>query len=123
MTLYQELFDYAAQQAPMEMCGLLFAGDRFIRCENIATDKEHTFEIDHQAYLKACMIQDEKPWAIVHSHPRSGAAPSVKDCRLMDACQVSGHDLSMVMVGLKPKEIRCFKKRGELYKLEWVWLK
>ena len=121
MTVYEQMLDYAAQQAPLEMCGLLFSGDRFVPCKNVATDKEHTFEIDHLDYLKQCMIHDRKPLAIVHSHPHTGAVPSVKDCRLMDALQVSKHDLRMVIVGLWPKEIRSFQKQGHVYRCEWVW--
>jgi len=121
--LIEQVIEAAQKAVPKEMCGLLFSGpwvNGFYQATNAATNHEHEFLIDHMDYLTACMQFDGKPWAIVHSHPTSGAAPSVKDCRLMDAFQVSGHDLAMVIVGLQPVEIRIFRKHGERYKLEWV---
>ncbi len=112
------LFEMAQAFAPHEMCGLLF-DDGFHLTRNVAEDPTHAFKIDHQDYVMACMIHDGKPWAIVHSHPNRGAGASPKDCALMDALDVCRQDLAMVIVGLHPREIRCFRKRGDLYRCEW----
>ena len=121
--LYEELFRTAQKEAPKEMCGLWFVGIEpgFHQTPNAAHNPEHEFLIAHHEYVRSCMLFDSKPWGIVHSHPRSGAAPSPKDCLLMDALQIAGQDLAMVIVGLIPMEIRCFKKQGEHYTLQWVW--
>jgi proteasome lid subunit RPN8/RPN11 len=119
-SLIDELLHFARVHDPKEMCGLLFHEHGFWSCKNVARDPEHEFELDHLDYLYLCMKNDAKPWALVHSHPGTGAGPSVKDCQLMDALQVAGQDLAMVIVGLQPVEIRCFKKRGELYELQWA---
>lgn len=112
------LFHAAEASEPMEMCGLLF-GESFIHTMNVAPDPLHNFEIAPEEYLKACMVHDSKPWALVHSHPKSPAVLSVKDCRLMDALEKTNHDLVMVIVSLKDRQMRAFKKRGHVYQRLW----
>ena len=116
----ERLLHYAAYKAPQEMCGLLFDEDAFLQCENMAQYPERQFMLHQSDYDHACKIMNKQPWAIVHSHPGRGAAASPPDCKLMDALTRSNLSLSMVIVGMNPREIRCFKKKGDLYNLEWV---
>ena len=118
VTLAEQLIRAAEASEPMEMCGLLF-GETFVPATNVADDPLHNFEIAPEEYLKACMVHDSKPWALVHSHPTSPAVLSVKDCRLMDALEKTNHDLVMVIVSLKDRQIRAFKKRGHVYEQVW----
>lgn len=115
-----QLFGTAAISAPREMCGLLFPESQWYLVVNMAQDPEHEFLIDPIDYVRACMLMDGKPWAVVHSHPTKGARPSVKDCQLMDELAACGQDLKMLIVGLDPREIRVYKKRGHVYQCEWV---
>lgn len=115
----QEMLKLSRLFAPKEMCGLLFAPSDFWMCTNASKDPEREFVLDHAEYVDVCGITNATPWAIVHSHPGKGAAPSVADCHLMDALQIANQNMAMVIVGLEPVEIRCFKKVGELYHLEW----
>jgi proteasome lid subunit RPN8/RPN11 len=119
--LIDRLLEDAELCAPMEMCGLLFPNNGYLRCLNTAPRPEQAFNIDHEEYHAACRWMSAPAWAIVHSHPGNGAAPSCKDCALMDAFELAKMDMAMVIVGLKPKEIRCFKKVGDLYELQWVY--
>lgn len=116
--LIDQLFQCAEIEAPQEMCGLLF--DRILWvARNTANNPEHAFLIDPEEYVRACMQMDGKPWALVHSHPTKAAKPSVEDCRLMDELEKTGHDLMMIIVGLAPREIRAYKKRGQVYECRW----
>lgn len=115
----KQLLESARAFAPHEMCGLLFSGDRFHLTKNCHEDPEHAFKIDLPDYLAACEQYGEKPWALVHSHPNSSAAPSVKDCTLMDALDATNNLLGMVIVGLKPESIRMYQKRDHVYACMW----
>ena len=119
--LIDQLMTAAIQAAPFEMCGLLFSGDRLCLTTNADPDPARAFLLTHQDYLKACMVHDEKPWAIVHSHPSKGASPSVRDCQLMDALGLANQDLLMMIVGLQPREIRAFRQQAHGYPCVWVW--
>lgn len=114
-----QLFASARAFAPHEMCGLLFSGDRFHLTRNCADDPTKAFKIDVHDYLAACEQYGEKPWALVHSHPASSAAPSVKDCMLMDALVATENVLGMVIVGLQPASIRMYQKREHVYACLW----
>lgn len=120
------LIAVAQEDSPREMCGLLFNNSFrvFTYCRNSHEQPTQGFVLDHAEYVKACKDADSKPWALVHSHPGKGAAPSPQDCKLMDAFQVAKLDLAMIIVGMSPAEVRCFKKVGDNYHLEWEipWL-
>ena len=116
----ERLFHHARYKEPQEMCGLLFDDESFLPCENMAQYPEHQFMIYRADYDHACKIMKRNPCAIVHSHPNKGAAASAPDCKLMDALMGRNMHTAMVIVGLKPMEIRCFRKRDDLYNLEWV---
>lgn len=118
LALTEHLLTAAEMAGPREMCGLLF-GDYFYLASNIAPDPTQSFDMDAQEYLKACMIHDGKPWALVHSHPTGPAFLSVEDCRLIDELEKANHDLMMVIVSLTPREIRAFQKRGHVYERVW----
>ena len=117
----KELVHYAAVCQPMEMCGLLFSGDRFQWCRNIHTDLEHGFEIAHEEYLYHMDQYGEAPWATVHSHPNGPANLSGRDCQLLDALELVQNPMKMVIVGLKPLQIRIYSKAEGRYKVEWKW--
>lgn len=117
-----QLFASAGVCAPREMCGFLFAKDRFWWTVNVADDPLHGFQIAHEDYLKACMAMDEKPLAIVHSHPTKSARPSVKDCQLMDELVKCGQPLLMLIVGLEPKEIRVYQKHRHVYECRYAYV-
>ena len=119
--LIAEMIHYANEQAPMEMCGLLFSQAGFQPCPNTAKDPTRTFHLSHSRYIRVCRWCKEKPWAIVHSHPGKSAAPSPKDCQLMDALQLAALDWAFIIVGLAPIEIRAFKKQKDLYALIAWW--
>jgi proteasome lid subunit RPN8/RPN11 len=113
------LLECARESMPNEMCGLLFSNERFTRCPNSALDPTRTFELSYRDYAHACLFFEEQPWAIVHSHPGKSAALSSKDCSLMDALYCTERDWACIIVGLDPVEVRCWRKVGELYTLEW----
>lgn len=110
-----ELFSAAEACVPWEMCGLLFSEGRFTRVSNHADDPMHDFHVLPRDYLNACLEMGSKPWGLVHSHPTKGARPSVKDCQLMDDLDQCGQDLTMIIVGLDPREIRAYKKNQHVY--------
>ncbi|MDH5666568.1 MAG: Mov34/MPN/PAD-1 family protein [Nitrospira sp.] len=113
------LFQRSEYASPQEMCGVLFSGDKFYQTSNTAGDPCHEFHINIHEYIFLCGIQNREPLALVHSHPTKGATSSVKDCRLLDDLERCGKDLAMVIVGLDPREIRVYKKRGHVYACEW----
>lgn len=117
-TLNNLLF-FAESASPNEMCGLFFSNERFKPCPNSAIDPTRTFELAYRDYAHACLFYEEQPWAIVHSHPGKSAGLSPKDCQLMDALHYTGRDWAFIVVGLNPVEVRCWKKHGELYQLQW----
>jgi len=119
--LLSDLLKSAELSAPHEMCGLLFPATGFIKCRNTATRPEQEFHIDPDEYQAACRWFGKEPWALVHSHPGKSAAPSPKDCQLMDALQLAKMNMAMLIVGLDPVEIRLFRKREDSYCLEWHW--
>lgn len=113
----KHLIKTALEDSPKEMCGILCDGlTIFHYCPNSSLDPEHSFLIDQSEWDH---VKHDYPWAIVHSHPGKSAAPSAQDCKLMDAFQTIGHPMQFIIVGLNPVEIRCFKKHGDLYNLEW----
>lgn len=116
-----ELFAHAQNAHPYEACGLIFHKAGMIGCWNAAEDATRSFHITITEYQGLCKHTGETPWAIFHSHPGKGAAPSPTDCKLMDAIQVAKMDLAMIIVGMNPSEVRCFKKQGDLYHLQWHW--
>src|SRR5687767_10532555 len=110
-----DMLTAAVESVPNEMCGLLFRAKGFYLATNIADDPSHQFELAHEEFLSA--IRDhggEVPWAIVHSHPVSSAHMSPKDCLLLDAFAVIEAPMQMVIVGLKPREIRIYEKHGSI---------
>lgn len=118
--LIDELIQYAQSTVPKEMCGLLFYAEIFQKAPNVSKDPCRSFTIKHRDYFDICANHVEPPLAIVHSHPGRGAVPSVEDLKLMDAFAKIGHPMDFIIVGLKPIEIRCFRKVGDLYNLEWL---
>lgn len=119
--LLDNLVAIAEHRVPHEMCGLLFSADVFISCQNTAARPEHEFNIEHSEYEWVCRIVGKTPIGIVHSHPGRSARLSVKDCSLLDALQMAKMAMDMVIVGLEPVEVKCWRKVGELYHLEWEW--
>jgi proteasome lid subunit RPN8/RPN11 len=116
----QSLIVAATQYQPMEICGLMFDQDRFLRCPNVAADQEHGFEIAHQDYYNAMLIHGS-PWATVHSHPNGPANLSGRDCQLLDALELVENSMKMVIVGLKPLQIRIYSKAEGTYQIDWKW--
>lgn len=117
------LFEDVDLMAPQEMCGLLFEGDRYLRCRNVSPTPEREFLLHHDEYQEAVRYMGYAPVALVHSHPLTGAGASPKDCGLMDAFEVAQMSMDMVIVGLNPKEIRIFRKQDHVYKCIWNWTK
>lgn len=111
------MFKTAEQEVPHEMCGLLFRVQGFVPCWNVADEPEHSFEIAHTEFLGVIDRLKEEPWAIVHSHPNNGARGSPRDYQLMDALQIAQMRLHMVIIGLKPREIRIYAKHDSLYQM------
>ena len=73
------------QVYPEEGCGLLInkRGKIVLKfCENVAEDKEETFQIDPKEYVKARLSGDI--YGIVHSHPDISCEPSEADKRASD---------------------------------------
>lgn len=118
-TLIKTLIATASSAAPFEMCGLLFS-DGFHQLQNSALDPEHEFLIHPDLFKLACVNHGEKAWAIVHSHPTKAGTPSVKDCQLMDALEACNQPMDMVIVGLNPIEVRCYRKVEHVYRCEWA---
>lgn len=114
--LYDILFREADREAPNEMCGLIFDPHHFVATKNIAADPTKGFLIDIEEYLALVQKRGSRPWAIVHSHPGAPAYPSPQDCRLMDALRISGNTHAMVIVGLNPRQIKRYRREGDLYK-------
>jgi len=117
-SLIDDLLKHAEIGAPEEMCGLLF-GEWCWYAPNISKTPCESFEISQEDFLYARDLHKASPWAIVHSHPGKSAAPSTGDCLLMDAFAKIGYPMQLVIVGLEPKEIRCYKRVGDVYGLEW----
>src|SRR3990167_4608475 len=125
----QTLFEDAALMAPQEMCGLMFhdvisssicRGDslhngQYLRCTNVDQNPERGFLLHHNEYQEAVKHMGQEPWALVHSHPTTGAGASPKDCGLMDALEMANSSMMMVIVGLNPRKIRIFKKDAHVY--------
>lgn len=123
----EELFAYAASWQPKEMCGLLFyrglpfpERNFFRGCYNVHADAEHGFEISHTEYMDAVRLEGQ-PWATVHSHPLGPAKISGRDMQLLDALALVENPMKMVIVGLKPLQIRIYAKVEGQYKVEWAW--
>lgn len=57
--------EYAAEQYPKEMCGLIVGG-KFIKCVNESDKPEEMFRINKAVYFKA--LQSGKLQAVIHSH-------------------------------------------------------
>lgn len=117
----EDLFWYAAIMQPMEMCGLMFSEDRFASCPNEHVDQKHGFEISHESYFRCVEQYREQPWATVHSHPNGPANLSGRDCQLLDALELVENPMKMVIVGLKPMQIRVYSKVEGQYQVEWKW--
>lgn len=117
--LINGLFDDAYLIAPQEMCGLLFADNRYLRCQNVDPNPERGFLLHHDEYREAVRYMGKAPWALVHSHPLASAGASPKDCGLMEAFEVAKLDMAMIIVGLNPREIRIFKKDEHVYRCVW----
>lgn len=116
------LMELARDASPDECCGILFhlpfAGINqhlVVPLPNVAPNTDREFLIDHTDYLQACLHANATPWALYHSHPTGTPAPSVTDCRLMDALETCHIPLSMVIVGLHPASVRVYEKRAHVY--------
>lgn len=108
----------AAEACPqLEMCGLLFSDQRFQPCKNVSFNPWHEFEIAHEEFLQHMADYGEAPWAIVHSHPRTSAHLSPKDCRLLDAMQITKTDMAMVIVSVQAMELKIYTKEADQYRL------
>ena len=91
--LLQEIIDAARNGVPNEACGLLVAPSyideggaptRYVALRN-AAESPYRYMIDPEEQLRVWLeLEDggEVPWAIVHSHVASPAAPSATDVGL-----------------------------------------
>jgi len=109
-TTITTLFHAADVAVPLEMCGLLFSEQRFQPCKNVSFNPWHEFEIAHEEFLHHMADYGEAPWAIVHSHPRTSAHLSPKDCRLLDAMQITKTDMAMVIVSVQAMELKVYDR-------------
>jgi len=85
-TLANKLLTLAQHTPEAEICGLISttADDQYhlYPVNNIATQSDCVFEMDPQQQIEAfrkMREQDERLFAIFHSHPHSAAIPSEKD--------------------------------------------
>lgn len=117
----KRLLDLANCSRPLEMCGLMFSDNSFEDCWNVHPDPRHGFEIAYEEYLSKVSAYGESPWATVHSHPHGPATISGRDMKLLDALELADNPMKMVIVGLKPMQIRIYAKVEGQYKVEWAW--
>jgi len=73
---YSDLAEHTLSEYPREACGLILR-DRYLPCENLATNKEDEFLIDPKIYLE----HSHELVAIFHSHPDGLECPSSADMR------------------------------------------
>lgn len=109
---------FAKDAVPNEMCGLLFKQGGFYLAKNVSPTPKRSFEIAHSEYLHAMASYGSEPWAIVHSHPRTGPWPSLSDMRLMKALTEVDSHLAMVIVGLErytEPEMSVYVRTGECW--------
>ncbi|SAK69440.1 NLP/P60 protein [Caballeronia pedi] len=76
---------HALRCYPNEACGLI-VNDGYIACSNIAVDPAHGFVIAPAAYTRA--EEQGAIQTIVHSHPDTGAWPSIADLLAREASSV-----------------------------------
>lgn len=81
----KQIMKHAEEGYPQEICGVVVMtekGEKYIRCENIAKDKDSEFEICPLSFAKAEDLGDVV--GIVHSHPDATTRPSVYDIAVMN---------------------------------------
>lgn len=117
----KRLFDLADCSRPLELCGLMFSDHSLEVCFNVHADPAHGFEIAYSEYLSLVSAWGELPWANVHSHPNGPANLSGRDCQLLDALELVGNPMKMIIVGLKPMQIRIYSKTEGQYQVDWKW--
>lgn len=120
---YKDIVEYCTQQAPKEACGLvvLFKGRYvWIPCPNTSPSPEEEFAISPVDFADAEDMGDII--AIVHSHPKGGASPS-----LADRASQALHGIDWLIVGLKGDvENEIFWLKGDkrippLYGRTYLW--
>lgn len=78
------IMKHAEEGYPKEICGVVVIGEkgeRYVPCENIATDPTEEFEICPESYADAEDLGEIV--GIVHSHPDAGPNPSNADIAVM----------------------------------------
>ena len=76
----EEVLSHAKEEYPKECCGLIVdvgGNNKYIRCTNIAKDKEDEFTISAEEYAGVEDMGDIV--AVVHSHPDATTQPSIRD--------------------------------------------
>ena len=115
--LYDELFEHARADAPIECCGLIAGRDgeatRLVRVRN-AEQRERHYQMDPNDQHRALTsIEDagEDLLAIYHSHPPVGAYFSETDLEhayMGDGQTIAWPGVIYVVVGLQPEEVKAF---------------
>ncbi len=108
-----EMVRHAAEQAPLECCGLLIGTAAEVRTSVRARNAEASGSrylidpVDHFAALKRARAELQQVIGGYHSHPHSSPTPSPTD--LAEACG----DFLYVIVGLDPvPQVRAYELVG-----------
>lgn len=107
-TIKDDLIAHAAEEYPNECCGLVvvFKGRvKYVRCRNIADNKQKNFEIHPEDYL-ACEELGEIS-AVFHSHTNARSTPSEAD---KASCEVTG--LPWIILGYPSGDFTKFEPSG-----------
>jgi len=106
-TIVNQLLTQAQGHADIEVCGLISATNgqpaKVYPVDNISSDKQHLFEMDPKKQIqamKAMRENNEQLFAIYHSHPDTGAEPSLKDI-----AQSSYPDTLYLIISLSTKGV------------------
>lgn len=96
-----KLLHYFCTQYPKEACGAI-VNRKWIACRNDAVTPENDFVMNTNDWIKVQMIG--KPFAIVHSHPRSGCAASE-----FDLVQCKNLSIPFIIVSLRDWNMEIYK--------------
>ncbi|WP_244664064.1 MULTISPECIES: C40 family peptidase [Xanthomonas] len=106
---------HAAAEYPRECCGLIVlsdAGEKYLRCRNVATTPSEHFILPAEDYTTA---EDAgQIVALVHSHPNASAHASDADKAMCEASALTWHIISVGQVDGVPEcgEVQTIKPSG-----------